>query len=56
MRDLTRPQPAASPIVGPVDPLSRRRSPKVTWALRLVALVLLVVVVIALLVVLRGAL
>jgi hypothetical protein len=56
MREVGRPQPPPSPIVGPVEPLSRRRAPQVSWALRLVALLLLAAVVIALLVALRGVL
>jgi hypothetical protein len=45
-----RPQASATPIFGPAEPLSRRRSS----VARLVALLVLAAVVIALLVVLRG--
>jgi hypothetical protein len=47
-----RPQAPATPIFGPAEPLSRRRSS----VARLLALLVLAVVVIALLVALRGVL
>ena len=51
----TPPAPA-TPIFGPAEPLTRRRSPHVVSATRLLVLMLLAAVVIALLVVVRGVL